>query len=152
MRKPHNIPRIGDNDPHMKKALLLMILIAAVATVGFAASPQKAGKWQSTMQMEMPGMPVKLPPFTVTTCLTEEDVKDPQKSIPKDPKSDCKIGDYQVDGNKVSWTMECPKQNLKGTGTITYSDDAYTGQMDMAMGEQQMKMKYSGKYLGACDK
>ena len=135
-----------------KRTLFLMILITAVATVGGAASPQKAGKWQSTMQMEMPGMPVKMPPVTVTVCLTEEDVKDPQKSIPKDPKSDCKIGDYKVDGSTVTWTMECPKQNLKGRGTITYDDDTYTGQMQMSVGEQEMKMKYSGKYLGACDK
>ena len=135
-----------------KRTLMLMILIAAVATAGSAASPQKAGKWQSTMQMEMPGMPVRIPPITHTVCLSEEDVKDPQKSIPKDPKSDCKVGDYKIDGNTVSWSMECPKQNVKGTGTITYDGDSYTGQMDMTMGEQQMKMKYSGKYLGACDK
>ena len=135
-----------------KRILILMILMTALATVGSAASPQKPGKWQSTMQMEMPGMPVKMPPITVNVCLTEDDVKDPQKSIPKDPKSDCKIGDYKVDGSTVTWSMECPKQNLKGKGSITYDSDSYTGQMEMTVGEQDMKMKYSGKYLGACDK
>ena len=129
-----------------------MLLVLALPMVAGAASPQKAGKWQSTMQMEMPGMPVKIPPVTITTCLSEEDVKDPQNAIPKDPKSDCKIGDVSVDGSTVSWTMECPKQNMKGKGSMTYENDTYSGQMDMSVGEQAMKMKYSGTYLGACDK
>lgn len=135
-----------------KRATVLMMLVLASPMIAGAASPQKAGKWQSTMQMEMPGMPVKLPPVTVTTCLSEEDVKDPQKSIPNDPKSDCKFGDVNVDGNTMSWTMECPKQGMKGKGSMTYENDTYSGQMDMSVGEQEMKMKYSGKYLGACDK
>ena len=126
--------------------------LVAVAPAGAAENPQKPGKWKVTMQMEIPGMPIKMPPVNMEVCLTEEDLKDPQKSLPKDPKSDCKIGDHKLDGNTVSWTIECPKQNMKGSGEITYTDDSYTGGMDMTVGEQQMKTRYSGKWLGACTK
>ena len=135
----------------MKKLALCAVALLAFAGTA-VAGPQKAGKWQVKMQMEMPGMPVKMPPITHTVCLTEEDVNNPQKAVPSDPKSDCKVGDYKVDGNKVTWTMECPKQKMKGSGEIVYTDDSYTGGMQMTMGEQEMSMKYEGKLLGACQK
>ena len=173
---------------------LVATLMLAVGTASAADSPQKPGKWQMKMEMEIPGMPVKMPPITMNVCLTEEDLKDPQKSVPNDPKSDCKVGDYKVDGNTVSWTMSCPKQNMtgdgeitftddsysgrmnmkvgdykvsgntvswsvdcpkqktKGTGEITYTDNSYTGAMNMTVGEQEMKTKYSGKWMGECKK
>lgn len=135
----------------MKKLALCAVAVLAIAGTA-VAGPQKPGKWQIKMEMEIPGMPMKLPPVNTTVCLTEEDVNDPQKSLPKDPKADCKIGDYKVDGNKVTWTVNCPKQNTTGSGEITYTDTTYTGHMDMKVGEQEMKMKYSGKLLGGCEK
>ena len=137
-------------------------LIPVVSVIAFAAavvgaqsgikSPQKPGKWQIKMEMEMPGMPMKLPPITTEVCLTEAELADPQKSVPNDPKSDCKVGDYKVKGNTVSWNVDCPKQKMKGEGEITVTDDTYTGQMNMLMDQRKMLMKYSGKYLGACTK
>lgn len=140
----------------MRKFLPSVLAALAAVTVMLPAAaadnPQKAGKWQIKMQMEIPGMPVKMPPITTNVCLTEEDLKDPQKSVPNDPKSDCKVGDYKIDGNTVSWTVDCPKQNMKGEGEITYTDDSYTGVMHMTIGEQEMSTKYSGKWMGECTK
>ena len=128
--------------------LALMFVMPAVA----AENPQKPGKWQIKMEMEIPGMPMKMPPFTTTVCINEEDLKDPQKSVPNDPKSQCKVSDYEIDGNTVSWTVDCPKQQTKGKGEITFTDESYSGSMVMTVGEQEMKTKYSGKWLGACEK
>jgi hypothetical protein len=138
----------------MRKSVSYALALLALAAVPALAAehPQKPGKWQLTMQMEMPGMPVKLPPVTMEMCITEEDLQDPQKAVPNDPKSDCKVGEYKVDGNTVTWTVDCPKNQMKGSGEITFSDDSYDGSMEMTMGEQQMKTKYSGKWLGECKK
>lgn len=140
----------------MRKSLLYVIAgllaLALVVPAMAAENPQKAGKWQVKMEMEIPGMPVKMPPFTTTVCLTEEDLKDPQKSVPNDPKSQCTVGDYKIDGNTVSWTIDCPKQQTKGKGEITFTEDSYDGWMNMTVGEQEMTTKYSGKWLGACEK
>lgn len=134
--------------PYLFAAILAFSTLPASA----AAHPQKPGKWQTKIEMEMPGMPMKLPPMTLETCVTEDDLKDPQKAVPNDPKSKCTIGDYKVDGDTVSWTVDCPQQQTKGNGQITFTDSSYSGWMKMTVGEQEMKTKYSGKWLGECTK
>ena len=129
-----------------------VLMLSVAGSAAAQESPQKPGKWQISIQTEMPGVPFKIPPVNTEVCLTEEDVKDPQKAIPTDAKSDCKPADYKVDGKTISWTVDCPKQNMKGDGTITFSDESYTGAMNMQVGEQAMKMKYTGKWLGTCKK
>jgi hypothetical protein len=133
-------------------AVVAIAVVAVPAKAEASAHPQKPGKWQIKVQMEMEGMPFKMPPVTTEICVTEEDLKDPQKSVPSDPKAKCTITDYKVDGNTVTWSIDCPKQNTKGNGQMTYSADTYEGWMKMKMGEQDMTTKYSGKFLGACTK
>lgn len=136
----------------MKKLAMCAVALLIAGSAVAADNPQKPGRWQIKMQMEMPGMPVKLPPVNTEVCLTEEDVKNPQKAVPNDPKSDCKVGDYKVSGNTVTWTIDCPKQKTKGEGEITYTNDTYTGTMNMDIDGQSMSVKYSGKFLGECKK
>ncbi|HYH09622.1 MAG TPA: DUF3617 family protein [Thermoanaerobaculia bacterium] len=94
-------------------------------------------------------MPYALAALVLVCALPMTAADHPQKAVPNDPKSDCKVGDYKVSGNTVSWTIDCPKQSIKGAGEITYTDNSYTGVMNMKVGEQEMKTKYSGKWLGA---
>lgn len=138
----------------MKKTALYVVAVLLIAGSALAAEhPQKPGEWQVSMQMEVPGMPFKMPPVSFTICLTEEDLKDPQKAAPGDPKNkDCKVADYKIDGNTVSWTIDCPKQKTKGEGEITYTDTSYTGTMKMQVQDQEMTAKYSGKWKGECTK
>ncbi|HEX2120766.1 MAG TPA: DUF3617 domain-containing protein [Thermoanaerobaculia bacterium] len=136
----------------MRKVVLSAVALLALALPVLAQSPQKPGQWQVKMEMEMPGMPFKMPPVNFEICLTEEDLKDPQKSVPNDPKSKCTVSDYKVDGNTVTWTVDCPKQGTKGNGEITFTEDSYNGWMKMQVGEQEMKTKYTGKWKGECAK
>lgn len=127
-----------------------LIAVALAAPAVFAEeNPIKAGKWQFSVQMEMPGMPFKMPPVKMTHCITQEDAK---TAIPQDQKNkDCKMGEYKVDGNTVTWTVECPKQKLTGDGRITYDGDTMEGEMKMNADGQEMSTKYAGKRLGECD-
>lgn len=144
----------------MGKAMLFAgALTMALPLAGVAAdSPQKPGKWQITMEMEMTGMPMKMPPQVITKCVTAQDVKDPDKAVPKSQKGTCKVSDYKVEGNKVSWSVKCEGDNPStGKGEITYAADSYEGWMKISvMGpnneKQDMTMKYHGKRLGDCDK
>jgi hypothetical protein len=136
------------------------VLLLVLSTAVFAQSVRRDGKWQVTMQMEMPGMPAGMPPFTTEQCLTREQVDDPQRAVPQQPQrgggqSDCKYEDYKLTGNKVTWTMRCTTpQPMTGSGEITYTENAYNGVMKMNMerGGQgmQMTMKMTGKRLGDC--
>ena len=134
--------------------LLLLLLVCSLPTVAFAASPAKPGKWEMTVQVNMPNMPMKMPAHTVSYCLTKEDAENPEKMAPEQRKSsDCKRTDMLVEGNTVSWKVTCEKSKMHGEGKITYSGDSFDGGMHMTMADgNEMTAKYSGKYLGACDK
>jgi hypothetical protein len=137
-----------------KVALYAGAILLALPMVASAAGP-KAGKWQVTMEMDMPGMPMKMPPQTFTQCITKEQAENPQETLPKasrNQNSDCKLQDYKVDGNKVTWKLECPKEKMTGTGSASYENDAYTATMHMSMPDHEMTMKYAGKRIGDCDK
>jgi hypothetical protein len=144
----------------MKPSLAVAVAAAAVfATALSAQGPRRDGKWEVKMEMDMPGMPAGMPPMTSTQCITPEEAKDPQKAMPQGGRGGrgmndtCKISDYKVEGNKVSWSMKCdPPQAMTGTGEFTYAADTYTGLMKMNRDGQQITMKYSGKRLGDCDK
>ena len=85
----------------------VLMALPVVSNAASAASPMKAGKWKITTQMEMPGMPVKMPPITVETCVTKEQAENPEKSVPEAGK-DCKVSDYKINGNTVTWSVACP--------------------------------------------
>ncbi|HEU4520694.1 MAG TPA: DUF3617 family protein [Thermoanaerobaculia bacterium] len=133
------------------KVRVLVVCLALIAPAVMAdPSPVKAGKWQLSMQMDMPGMPFKMPAVKFTHCITEEDVK---SAIPQDQKNkDCKLGEHEVDGNTIRWTVDCPKQKMTGKGEITYDGDSMDGSMVMNSDGQEITTKYTGKRLGDCDK
>ena len=134
--------------------LVFALIVCSLSTLAFAASPAKPGKWEMTMQMEMTGMPMKMPAHTVTYCLTKEEAENPEKLAPEQQRknSDCKRTDLNINGNTVSWKVECEKSKMTGEGKITYSGDSFDGGMHMTMPNGEMNAKYTGKYLGACDK
>jgi Protein of unknown function (DUF3617) len=132
--------------------LVCAVAFAAGAVAQAPKSPQKPGKWQIKVETDMPGLPMKIPPVTTDVCLTEADLADPQKAVPKDAKSDCKVTDYKVAGNTATWAVDCPSQKMKGTGEATYSGDSYTMVTKMKMDGQDMSAKYTGKWLGTCTK
>ena len=131
-------------------AAVAALTIAAVPT--FAATPQKPGNWQITMEME--GMPVQVPPQTFTHCVTKEDVENPERAVPKGrDNANCKISDFKTEGNKVSWSVKCEgKQPVSGNGEITFSEESYSGWSKMKMGEMEITTKMTGKRLGDCTK
>jgi hypothetical protein len=141
---------------HAARIAAVLGLSAAV----FAQGPRRDGKWAVTMTMEMAGMPAGMPPITTTQCITKEQAADPQKSVLQQPQrgnqqSDCKVSDYKVAGNKVTYSMKCTTpQPMDATGEILYGDNTYDGTMtmNMARGGQSMAMtmKYSAKRLGDC--
>lgn len=133
-------------------ALVGAVLGLSVSTL--AQGPRRDGRWEVKMEMEMPGMPVKRPPVTMVQCVTKEQAEDPQRAVPqagRGEQNNCKVSDYKVTGNKVTWSMKCEgPEAMSGTAEVTYSDNSYDGVMKMDRQGQVMTMKYSGKRLGDC--
>ena len=140
------------------RVFIWMSAVLVLSIVALAQGPRRDGQWEVKMEMDMPGMPAAMPAITSTQCITPEDAKDPQKAMPQQGRGrgnsgDCKVSDYKIDGNKVSWAMKCEgQQQMSGTGEFTYAADTYTGVMKMDMGGRSMTMKYSGKRIGDCTK
>jgi hypothetical protein len=134
--------------------IVLSAIVCSLAIPVMAADPiAKAGKWEATIQMEMPNMPMKMPAQTFTTCVTKEQAENAENLIPKtgDKRGGCTYTDIKVEGSTVSWKMTCEKSGMTGSGSTTYHGDTYEGSMQMKIHDQDMSGKMTGKFLGACD-
>jgi Protein of unknown function (DUF3617) len=134
-----------------KTAAILCALLLFPTAVLAAGSPMQEGLWEITTTMSMPGMPYKMPPTKVTHCYTKEDLKDSQRTIPKQ-QGDCKVTDMKSSGNRVTWKMVCTGNSAgKGEGEILYKGtSAYEGSMKMETQGMVMTSKYKARRIGAC--
>ena len=133
----------------MKKIVIAVLSILSFTASGSAADTMRDGYWELITTMEMPGMPMKMPPTTLKHCYSKEDVKDQKKTITTD--KDCTVTDLKQSGNKVTWKMKCTGKNA-GTfsGETVYRGDAYDSTMKMQTQGQTMNMKINAKRLGNC--
>ena len=133
----------------MKKVLVAVLVVLLVPAVSFAAKTMQEGLWELTTQMEMPGMPMKMPPTVMKHCYTKSDVSDQKKIISRD--KNCTVTDLKTSANKVSWKMKCTGENAATmTGETVFNSDSYTSVMKMNSHGQKMTMKVKGKRLGNC--
>ena|ERR1051325_4213322 len=136
----------------MRNSLIVVSMFAIVSVSQAADHPQKPGQWRITIETEISGMPVKMPPLVYERCITAEEAKDPEHAVPHDPKDPCGAKDTKVKGNEVSWSIDCPKKKVSGKGHIVFSDESYSGEMKMNVGDQKVVQRHSGKWLGECTK
>lgn len=138
------------------RAVVTVLGIFAFALVALAQAPMREGRWEITMQMQMPDMPMAMPPIKTTQCITADDLKEPTRVLPKgspDEASKCEIANYKVDGNKVTWKVTCKgPEPMTGEGEMTSSGDAYEGRMKVSTGDTELTMKITGKRVGDCTK
>jgi len=137
----------------LKKLLIVSVFFCFfVLTVpAHSAGPiMQPGEWESTMIMDMPGMPdIAKVPIKVRQCLTDKDI------IPQKQEKGCNITKQKQDGNTVTWEMKCD-DGTTGDGKVTYAGSKFDGIVNMNINNkgQQMKtkMKMSGKRIGDCKK
>lgn len=133
--------------------------ICLILAVGFlpmllldAAQAQnmKEGLWEITSKMEMPGMPMKMPPQTHTHCLTKKDAV-PQK---EEPGQECKTTKLEVRGDTVSWVMECKTKEgpVVMNGKVAYKGETFEGVIKMKQSDMEITQNLSGKWIGKCPK
>jgi hypothetical protein len=140
----------------LARTLVTVIAVAIACALPCAAAPAvNPGEWQITAKTEMTGMPMQMPPqtMTFTNCVT------PDQPVPTEPKQQgqCKVFDIKTEGQAVSWTIECNGQEgkMKGSGKIVYTGDTMDGEqkMNVSAGEGMnltIVMHMSGKRLGPC--
>jgi hypothetical protein len=140
----------------MKPLRISALLVTLTVVVISAQGPMRAGQWEVSMQMQMPGM--QMPEMKTAQCITAEQLaKDPASGLPSGAQNAgpnaCKVSDYKQAGNTVSWKMACTgAQAMTAEGELMFAGDAYTGTIKMTMQQGAMSMKMNGKRLGDCTK
>jgi hypothetical protein len=140
----------------MRFAAFSVLAAAAFAFHAHGATPNmREGEWEITMKMEMPGMPMAMPPQVMQRCITKKDLADAERTLPGPQAGDsrCKSTDHKMQGNTAPWKMACA-DGTTGSGTVTYNDTTYTSTITMLQGGQPpaMIMHQNGRHLGACRK
>jgi len=124
-----------------------VVLLCSLPTV--AQAPVKGDLWQVVSQMEMVGLPVKLPPQTSSVCAAKVWTQPPG---PANPRQQCARTNYVIDGDKISWTETCTGPAMTGQGQITrMGDDAYTGVITYTSAQGNMTINLTGAKVGECD-
>ena len=125
-----------------------------LVNVAQAAPDLRPGLWEITMQLEMAGMPMAMPPITQQVCFTAQDMESGANIIPQDNTNHCRPEGISMNGSTATWSLQC--DNMTGQGTLTYTGDSYRGSSDittnMAGETQQIKQIFSGQRLGDCEK
>lgn len=123
------------------------------AGASYAAPDMKPGLWEVQVRTEMAGMPMQMPSVTTRQCIRKQDM------VPQTNSSgqDCEVKDQSIQGNTVSWRIDCKSDQMQGSGTgkITYQGDTFKGRIDMTMQQQgsgtmHMSQHMQGKRVGDC--
>ncbi|MEJ2403926.1 MAG: DUF3617 family protein [Candidatus Thiodiazotropha sp.] len=124
------------------------ILFGSSGTLLAADVNMNPGLWKWTAVMDMPNMPVQLPPATYTTCITQANF------VPKDSQlgKSCETIDLITEGDKVSWNIACNQQGqaTSSQGSITYHGDTAEGVIHITSQGIALKSRTSGQRLGPC--
>lgn len=146
-------------------ALLAGLIALGVFTPAPAAAqapPMEPGMWAISVRMNMPNMPVEMPPITTSRCVTPDMLASRDDFFAGGPmagpagadpdQNDCMVQDYEVEGQTMRWTMVCTQpQALTMQGEITFSDTRYTGTMTSTTPQGPMTMDLDAQRTGDCE-
>jgi hypothetical protein len=133
----------------MKKVFVAFVCILALPSAALAADSIREGLWEITSKVEMPGIPMEIPPTVMKHCYSKADVADRKNVIARE--KDCKVTDMKTSGSKISWTMKCTGENAATmTGETVFGSDSYTSVMHMKAQGHNMTTRVKGKRIGNC--
>ena len=128
-----------------------VLLVAALALPSPASAQGKDDLWEVTVKMEVPGMPMAMPPIVSRSC-TAKNAKD-EDYVPSE--KNCRMTERNRSGNKLTYRIVCEgKDPMTIVGELTFGSNTYQGRMQlsgMANGQpMQMTQNFTGKRVGDC--
>jgi hypothetical protein len=132
-----------------RSAGAVAVLIAALVASFPAAAQGKDELWEISSKMDMPGMPMAIPPQVNRVCVGKN--RKDEDLVPR--QSDCRMVDSKRTGSKFTYKMACTgKEPMTMVGEMNFGTNAYDGQMRMTMTRTNdtMNMAVSGKRVGDC--
>ncbi|HZV63030.1 MAG TPA: DUF3617 family protein [Methylophilaceae bacterium] len=140
---------------HLTKRLVLLGVLSFAISVK-AAEP-RPGLWNLSVTTTAEGSDGVFGPYTSSQCLTEEDVRNPEKLLAQNGANACTYGDKVYSGGNFSFTVQCGGTiPMSGSGRINYTADSLQGTMDIAADLQGLPVNthstVSGQRVGDCTK
>jgi len=126
----------------------------ALACIPGLAAELEPGEWEFTSTSTSRLFPG---PQTASfrRCIRKEEAANPDRWMAQpSEQGDCKVTPTKKTADTYTWVMECPKANMRGTGSARMSRTAMEGETRMT-GEVQgqkfeLRTKVTGKRLGPC--
>lgn len=130
-----------------RSALFALFLLGSLPSL---ATEPPGNLWQVTTQMEMEGLPMKMPVQTLKMCAAKATQEPPGAA---NDERGCTNSDMHRVGNKVTWKSSCTgPPAMTGKGEITYEGtDAYTGTIKYISDDGNMTINLTGRKIGGCD-
>jgi hypothetical protein len=129
--------------------LLFRSVDASQTTSAPAGSTAKGDQWETTSQMSMENMPMKMPATTLKVCSAKGRTEPPGAA---NGQRNCKNSNFRQEGTKVTWDVACTGPTMTGTAEIIYvNPNSYTGTIKFVTEQGNMTINLSGKKLGECD-
>ena len=135
---------------------LVLLAACSFASPIYAAEP-RPGLWNLSVTTTAEGSDGVFGPYTSSQCLTEEDVRNPEKLLAQNGVNACTYGDRVYRGGNFSFTVQCGGAiPMSGSGRISYTADSLQGTMDIAADLQGLPVNthssVSGQRVGDCTK
>jgi hypothetical protein len=140
-----------------RKMIAVLVLVSFLACAALAQAEVKEGLWEMKTTIEMPGMPMKIPPTTTQTCISKDDMV-PKPQAQRGQQQDCKMTEQKLVGNTVTYAMKCTDKKgmtAEMSGKMVYSGDTMEGSYTIktsGASAMEMSAKMTGKYIGKCAK
>ncbi len=133
----------------MRRAMTLVLLLMFAMVPAAHGADINPGLWQWSATMEMPGMPMAMPPTQFSECITEADLVPQQQA---QGQQQCEVVDQEVSHGQVNWTVKCsgPEGESLSRGEIQYRGDSASGTIVMESMGMQMSTRMEGQRLGPC--
>jgi hypothetical protein len=135
----------------MNRFLLLAALTLNAASAGAQMTP---GLWSLGVTMEANGRKQAMP--AVTQCITQADIDDPARTLPR-PQGKCTLSNVQRTAGRATYDLACIDGSLQSIGRadVVFEPERYYGNVSMSMSEkgapaQLVQMQMLARRAGEC--
>ena len=141
----------------MRARRYLAVLGAIGLSVPMAAQTVniRPGKYEVTVEWNMPEMRMPMPPQKNEECITSNEATDVKAALEAaaktNPQLECKVSDLKWSGNTVRFTQTCKNGVYKSE--LTYGGDSFVGvSKGQDSGGRAFTVKTNAKRIGDCMK
>jgi hypothetical protein len=141
----------------MRFSTLFIFLSLVLPLSQAGAAEPRPGMWDLTVITSADGAERPFGPYSTSQCLTEEDVRNPEKLLAENGVDACTYSDKVYQGDSLSFTVQCGGAiPMGGSGKVNYTAESLQGNINIAADLNGLlintQSEVSGRRTGDCTK